>query len=88
MWPLFFLFKSQKNTDEENLKKMREGLRNNFFIWPNILVYYFCFVCLNVLFHSQQIFSHDRMISCLPGLIQYSAVDKVSCSRTQHSENR
>ena len=27
----FFLFKSEKKTDEGHLKQMREGLRNNFF---------------------------------------------------------
>ena len=26
-----FLFKSEKKTDEGNLKQMKEGLRNNFF---------------------------------------------------------
>ena len=27
----FFLFKSEKKTDEGHLKQMREGLRNNYF---------------------------------------------------------
>ena len=34
---------------------------------------------------SQQFFSHVGMFSCLPGLNQYKAEDKVSSSRTQHS---
>ena len=29
---------------------------------------------------SQQMFSHLGMISCLPGLNQHKAADKVSCS--------
>ena len=41
------------------------------------------FVCFEALHPSQQFFSHVRMISCLPGLNQYWAVYKVSCSRTQ-----
>ena len=36
---------------------------------------------------SQQFFTHVRTISCLPGLNQYLAGDKVSCSRTQHSDS-
>ena len=31
MRPLFFLFKSEKKTNEGHLKQMREGLRNIFF---------------------------------------------------------
>ena len=44
------------------------------------------FVCVDVLHPSQQFFSHVRMISCLPGLNQYKAADKVSYSRTKYSD--
>ena len=40
----------------------------------------FAFACIDALRHSQQFISHVRMISCLPGLNQYQAEDKVSCS--------
>ena len=43
------------------------------------------FVCVGALHRSQQSFSHVKMISCLPGLNQYEAEDKMSFSRTQHS---
>ena len=33
MRPLFFLFKSEKKTDEGDLKQMRESLRNNLFLF-------------------------------------------------------
>ena len=33
---------------------------------------------------SQQLFSHVKTISCLPGLNRYKAEDKEACSRTQH----
>ena len=46
MRPLFFLFKSEKKTDEGYLKQMREGLRNIFFfIWPNIKLFLLSFLC-------------------------------------------
>ena len=43
------------------------------------------FVPVDALCPSQQFFSHVGTISCLPLLNQYDAVDKVSCSSTQHS---
>ena len=43
------------------------------------------FVCFDALQPSQQFFSHVRSLSCLPGLNQYKAEDKVSCSRIQCS---
>ena len=45
------------------------------------------FICFNDLRPSKQFFSHVGSISCLPGLDHYYAADKVSCSRTQHSES-
>ena len=47
-------------------------------------IYFMMLVCVDALHPSQQLFSHVGMISCLPGLNQYQAEDKVSCSRTQH----
>ena len=46
-----------------------------------------CFVCVDALHPSQQFFSHDGMFSCLSGLNHYLAEDKVSSSRTQHSDS-
>ena len=34
----FFLFKSEKKTDEGHWKQMRESLRNILFIWPYLLI--------------------------------------------------
>ena len=45
------------------------------------------FFCFDALRPYQQFFSHTRMISCLQGLNQYKAADKVSCSRTQLSDS-
>ena len=42
-----------------------------------------CFVCSDSLHPSQQFFTYVE--TGLPGLNQYLAEDKVSCSRTQHS---
>ena len=48
----------------------------------------FClFVWFGALCLDQQFFSHVWTIACLPGLNQYQAADKVSCSRTQHSDS-
>ena len=45
----------------------------------------FClFVCVNGLWPIPNNFSHVTMFSCLPGLKQYKAEDKVSFSRKQH----
>ena len=43
------------------------------------------FVWFDSLCPSQQIFSHVG--TDLPGLNHYQAVDKVCCSRTQHSDS-
>ena len=51
----------------------------------NLKLYGSLFVCVGALHRSQQSFSHVGMISCLPGLNQYEAEDKVCCTRTQHS---
>ena len=40
MRPLFFLFKSEKKTDEEHLKQMREGLRNNFCLFGHRVLHF------------------------------------------------
>ena len=45
----------------------------------------FLFACFDSLHASQQFFAHVGM--GLPGLNQYLAADKVSCSRTQHSDS-
>ena len=50
----------------------------NQYIWASTWV-----CCFDTLRPSQQFFSNVRTISCFPGLNQYLAVDKVSCSRTQ-----
>ena len=56
---------------------------------PNILVLHLgkvlLFICFDSLHPSQQFFSHVG--TSLPGLNQYEAVDKVSCSRTQPSDS-
>ena len=39
----FFLFKSEKKTDEGHLKQMREGLRNNILFGLNKFLFYFIF---------------------------------------------
>ena len=44
-------------------------------------------VCFDVLYPSQQFFGHVRMIPCLPGINQYFAAVKVTCSRTQHNDS-
>ena len=41
-----------------------------------------CKVCVDALRPSQQFSCQD--VSCLPGLNQYQAEDKVAYSRTQH----
>ena len=38
--------------------------------------------CFDALHPSQQVFSDDGTISCLPGLIRYKTADKVFCSMT------
>ena len=57
MRPLFFLFKSEKKTDEGHLKQMREGLRNNLL-----------FFSLNACFcrHIQCIYNFIREKSNIP----------------------
>ena len=47
-------------------------------------MFFFCFVCSYSLHPRRQYFSPVGM--GLPGLNQYYAVDKVSCSRTPHSD--
>ena len=42
-------------------------------------------VCVDPLCPSQQFFSYVRTISCIPGLNQYLAEDKVPCSRAKHN---
>ena len=49
-------------------------------------VFFYGFVCFDALRPSQQFCSNVRTISGLPGLNQYYAADKVSCSRIQHSD--
>ena len=49
-----------------------------------IFIRYLIFVYFDALHPSQQYFSHVVSISCLPGLNQYLAADKVIKSRTQH----
>ena len=42
---IFFLFKSEKKTDERHMKQMREGLRNNFFCL-RYARWLLCFICV------------------------------------------
>ena len=42
------------------------------------------FVCVDAIHPSIQFVSHDRKISCLPGLNQYKKEEKVSYQRTQY----
>ena len=42
---------------------------------------------VDALFPGQQFNSHFWAISCLPGLKKYLTADKVSCSKTQHSDS-
>ena len=44
------------------------------------------YICFDALRPSQQCFSNVMMITCLPGLNQFEAEDKVSYSRKQHSD--
>ena len=52
-----------------------------------MISYSFELFVLNTLLPSQQFYSRVGTISCLPGLSQYQAMDKVSCSRTQRSDS-
>ena len=42
--------------------------------------------CFDSLRPSQQVCIHVGMRSCFPGLNQYQAAGKVSCSRSEHSD--
>ena len=44
-------------------------------------------LCVDALCPSQEFFSHVMTISYLPGFNQYLEANKVSCSRTLHSDS-
>ena len=60
---------------------------NHFLFISHIYTGVLLFVRVDALCTTQQFFSLVRTFSCLFGLNQYQAEDKVSCSRTQHSDS-